>query len=48
MLKNNIVYFLAIFVNLVCKIEKFELKVVGVVILGRKICFQGSQIIGKL
>ena len=43
MLKNNNVYFLAICVNFPCKIEKFELEVVGVGILGTGFCFQGSH-----
>ena len=29
--------------NFPCKIEKFELKVVGVGILGKGFCFQGSH-----
>ena len=38
MLKNSIVYFLATCVNLLCKIVKFELEVLGLGILGRGIC----------
>ena len=50
MLKNNRVYFLAICANFPCKIEKFELEVVGVGILGTGFCFQGQPLtysIGK-
>ena len=38
-LKNNSVYFLAICTNFPCKIEKFELEVVGVGTLGTGFCF---------
>ena len=41
--KNISVYFLAICANFPCKIEKFELEVVGVGILGTGLCFQGSH-----
>ena len=41
--KNNSVYFLAICANFPCKIEKFEVEVVGVGILGTGFCFQGSH-----
>ena len=41
--KNNSVYFLAICVNFPCKVEKVELEVVGVDILGTRFCFQGSH-----
>ena len=37
---NNFVYFLAICVNFPCKIEKFELEVRGVGILGTRFWFQ--------
>ena len=36
------VYFLAICANFPFKIEKFELEVAGVSILGTRFCFQGS------
>ena len=41
--KKNRVYFLALCANLTCKIEDFELEVVGVGILGIGFCFQGSH-----
>ena len=41
--KNNSVYFLAICANFPRKIEKFELEVVSVDILGTGFCFQGSH-----
>ena len=41
--KKITVYFLAIFVNLTCKIEKFELEVVRGGILGTGFSFQGSH-----
>ena len=45
MLKNNSVYFLAICANFPCKIEKFELEVVGVGILFRdKILLPGQPL----
>ena len=37
------VYFLAVCANFPCKIEEFELKIVGVGILGTGFCFQGSH-----
>ena len=40
MLKNNSFYFLAICVNFPCKIEKLELEVVGMGILGTGFCFR--------
>ena len=40
---NNSVHFLAICVNFPCKIEKFELEVVGVGILRVGYCFHGSH-----
>ena len=43
MFKKNRVYFLAICANLTCKIENFELEVVGVGILRIGFCFQGSH-----
>ena len=39
MLKNNSVYFLAICVNFPCKIEKFELEVLSMGILGTRFYF---------
>ena len=41
--KKMSVYFLGICTNFPCKIEKFELEVVGVCILGTGFCFQGSH-----
>ena len=41
--KKISVYFLAISANFPCKIENFELLVVGVGILGTGFCFQGSH-----
>ena len=41
MLKNNSVYFLAICGNFPCKIQKFELEVVGICMLGTGL--QGGQ-----
>ena len=41
--KKISVHFLAICVNVPCKIEKFELEVVGVSILETRFCYQGSQ-----
>ena len=41
--KKISVYFLVICANCLCKIEKFESKVVGVGILGTEFCFQGSH-----
>ena len=41
--KNSSVYFLAIWVNFPSKIEKFELEVVGMGILGIRFCFNGSH-----
>ena len=43
MLKNNSVYFLAICGNFSSKIQKFELEVVGICMLGTGFCFQGGQ-----
>ena len=43
MLKNNMAYFVTICANFPCKIEKFELEVVGVGILGTRSCCQGSH-----
>ena len=37
------VYVLGICANFPCKIEKFELEVVGVAILGTGFCFQGNH-----
>ena len=42
-IKKSSVYFLAICANFLCKVEKFELEVVGVGILGTGISFQGSH-----
>ena len=41
--KKITVYFLAICVNFPCKVEKVELEVVDVDILGTRFCFQGSH-----
>ena len=41
--KKISVYFLAICVNFSSKIEKFELEVIGMGILGTGLCFQGSH-----
>ena len=41
--KSNTVYLLAICVNFPCKIEKFELEVLGIGILGTGFCFQGNH-----
>ena len=41
--KNNNVYFLAICLNFPCKVNKFELEVVNIGILGTGFCFQGSS-----
>ena len=41
--KNNSVYVLAICANFLCKIENFELEVLGAGILGPGFYFQGSH-----
>ena len=43
MLKNNIVYFLAIYANFPCKTEKFKLEVVSVDFLKIRFYFQGGH-----
>ena len=43
MLKNNIVYFLAIYAKFPCKTEEFKLEVVSVDFSGIRIYFQGSH-----
>ena len=43
MFKKKTVYFLAVCVNLPCKIEKVELEGVGMDILWTGFCFQGSH-----
>ena len=41
--KKTSVYFLAVCVNFPCKIEKFELEVAGMDVLGTGIYLQGSH-----
>ena len=43
MLEKINVYFLLIYANFQCKIEKFELEIVVVGILGTGFCFQDSH-----
>ena len=43
MLRNNIVYFLAIYAKFLCKTEEFKLEVVSVDFSGIRIYFQGSH-----
>ena len=43
MLRNNIVYFLAIYAKFPCKTEEFKLEVVSVDFSGIRFYFQGSH-----